>query len=119
MIISLENKDLTCTYTTSTLGDVIMEQKTYVVEFSKFAAKQAARLPLHILEALEFWRTTVERFGLPEARKTRSYHDEPLKGQRAGQRSVRLSKAYRVIYEEKDHGEIVIIGVLEVNKHDY
>ena len=30
------------------------------------------------------------------------YHDEPLKGHRAGQRSIRLSRAYRAIYEIKE-----------------
>jgi len=47
------------------------------------------------------------------------YHDEPLKGDRRGQRSVRLNRAYRVIYEENDQGDIVVILVLEVSKHGY
>ena len=41
------------------------------------------------------------------------------KGERTGQRSSRLSLGYRVIYEEIDSGEIVIVSVEEVNKHDY
>ncbi len=45
------------------------------------------------------------------------YHDEPLKGQRIGQRSIRLSKSYRAIYIE--HNDDIIIEVIEVNKHEY
>ncbi len=43
--------------------------------------------------------------GLSEVRKVPGYHDEPLKGQRKGQRSIRLSRSYRAIYvieEEKN-----------------
>lgn len=40
-------------------------------------------------------------------------------GQRKGERSSRLSRGYRVIYKELESGEIVIILVLEVNKHVY
>ena len=54
-----------------------------------------------------------------EVMKAKGYHDEPLKGERRGQRSVRLNQAYRLIYTRLDRGEIVIVGVQEVNKHDY
>lgn len=47
------------------------------------------------------------------------YHDEPLKGNRTGQRSIRLSKAYRAIYIIDNDDNIEIVKVLEVNKHDY
>jgi len=51
-------------------------------------------------------------------RKIPGYHDEPLKGDRAGQRSIRLSRAYRAIYEiRKDVAQLV--SVEEVSKHDY
>lgn len=57
--------------------------------------------------------------GWREARKYSGFHDEPLKGRRLGQRSVRLSKAYRAIYLETSCGQYQIIEVVEVNKHDY
>ena len=44
------------------------------------------------------WVGNVEAKGLEEVRKLPGYHDEPLKGQRQGQRSIRLSRAYRAIY---------------------
>ena len=48
-------------------------------------------------------------------------HDELLTGERKGQRSIRLSKAYRAFYIEYDilEGNINIIEVTEVNKHEY
>ncbi|MFK5953716.1 MAG: hypothetical protein QM498_11705, partial [Desulfobacterium sp.] len=59
----------------------------------------------------------VETFGIEEIRVVPGYHDEPLRGNRAGQRSIRLSKAYRAFYVE--HDDTIIIEVIEVNKHDY
>ena len=64
------------------------------------------------------WVEAVEQDGLEEVRKIPGYHDEPLKGDRAGQRSIRLSRAYRAIYEiEQDVAQFV--SVEEVSKHDY
>jgi plasmid maintenance system killer protein len=44
---------------------------------------------------------------------------ESLKGKRAGQRSIRLSQAYRAIYKILKDGKIQFIEIIEVNKHDY
>ena len=41
-----------------------------------------------------------------------------MKGQRAGQRSIRLSRAYRAIYEIRGQN-VEFVSVEEVNKHDY
>lgn len=87
------------------------------VILSKFAEKQIKRLPLHIHESLLHWITSVERYGLRAVRKTSGYHDESLKGNREGQRSIRLNKAYRAIYVESVEGVEIII--IEVNKHEY
>lgn len=38
---------------------------------------------------------------------------------RNGQRSVRLNRAYRVIYVENRIEDIIIVDVVEVNKHEY
>lgn len=93
--------------------------KSYEVIISAFAEKQCKKLPKQILEHLRYWAVSVERLGMSEVRKLPGYHDEPLKGTRKGQRSIRLNRAYRAIYEEDDSGEIVIVAVMEVNKHDY
>jgi len=67
--------------------------------------------PAHLVAA-------VEHDGLEEVRKLPGYHDEPLRGDRAGQRSIRLSRAYRAIYEvRQDTAEFV--AVEEVGKHEY
>ena len=60
----------------------------------------------------------VEHDGLDEVRKVPGYHDEPLKGDRAGQRSIRLSRSYRAIYEVKNDA-VEFVSVEEVSKHEY
>jgi proteic killer suppression protein len=96
-----------------------LKSKRYSVEFTKFAAKQIERLPKEIREATHFWAVAVETLGLPETQKSKGYHDEMLKGSRKGQRSIRLNRAYRLIYRRTEYETVVIVGVLEVNKHDY
>lgn len=90
--------------------------KTRVL-ISKFAEKQLKRLPIFIQELLFVWVSSVERIGIREVRRLSGYHDEPLKGKRQKQRSVRLNRAYRVFYEEQV--DEILILILEVNKHDY
>jgi proteic killer suppression protein len=55
---------------------------------------------------------------LEEVRKAPGYHDEPLKGDRLGQRSIRLSRSYRAIYEIKS-SNVEFVSIKEVSKHDY
>ena len=89
---------------------------THVLRTKRFE-KDLDRVPVAIRVKAIFWIGCVESLGLREVRKRSGYHDEPLKGDRVGQRSIRLSRAYRLIYrEEHDHLEVI---VLEVNKHEY
>ena len=88
-----------------------------VVTVSKFAEKQLNKIPKNIAEALRYWVEAVEGEGVLEIRKLKGYHDESLKGNRKGQRSIRLSKAYRVIYVETNKNLEIL--VIEVNKHEY
>jgi toxin HigB-1 len=78
------------------------------VELSRVVEKALKKLPQQIVETDD----------LAAIRKIPGYHDEPLQGQRAGQRSVRLNRAYRVIYLVVA-GEVQIVRVLDVNKHKY
>ena len=89
------------------------------VILSERAEKDLRKIPLPIVLKLESWINDVGHRGLMEVRKVPGYHDEPLKGERSGQRSIRLNKAYRAIYIENEQKEIVIISIIEVNKHDY
>lgn len=89
------------------------------VEISKDAEKQLRKTPEHIVLKLQGWIDGVKEHGLREIRKQRGYHDEPLLGKRAGQRSIRLSKAYRAIYIIAKDGSVQFVEILEVNKHEY
>jgi proteic killer suppression protein len=91
----------------------------FKVILTKPAEDDLLKVPLHIVRKLQGWIDNVENSGLREVRKIRGYHDEPLEGKRAGQRSIRLSKAYRAIYVIGKEGKVEIAKVLEVNKHDY
>lgn len=81
--------------------------------------KILSKLPKYIAEALQIWAALVEEMGIEEVRKISGYHDEPLSGDREGQRSIRLNKAYRAFYTIEENGEVKLIDVFEVNKHKY
>jgi len=89
------------------------------VELSKRARKDLARVPRHIAIKLDYWIAAVEKDGLEQVRKVPGFHDEPLKGFRAGQRSIRLSRAYRAIYRVVAKDTIEFVLIEEVNKHEY
>lgn len=82
-------------------------------------SKDLIKIPINVKLKLWRWIKTVQTEGLEEARKISGYHDEPLKGQRLGQRSIRLNKAYRAIYSLHFDATIRIILIEEINKHDY
>lgn len=88
------------------------------VEIARLAERQLRKVPQHIKDNLIIWVEAVEQDGLEEVRKMPGYHDEPLKGDRAGHRSIRLSRSYRAIYEIKED-TAKFVSVEEVNKHDY
>ena len=77
------------------------------------------KLPKHIITKLTAWINAVGHDGLSEVRKIPGFHDEPLQGERKGQRSIRLSKSYRAIYIIDKAGQMEIVEIIEVNKHDY
>jgi len=89
------------------------------VNWGKAVDKQLGGVPDVISRKFRIWAALVEESGIREIRKHKGFHDEPLKGKRQGQRSVRLNKAYRAMYVEHDSGEVELIEVLEVNKHEY
>ncbi|KTD47511.1 hypothetical protein Lqui_2437 [Legionella quinlivanii] len=91
----------------------------YTVVLTKNAKRDLQKVPPYIAVKLAGWIESVAHDGLLEVRKVPGFHDEPLKGNRVGQRSIRLSKSYRAIYKIGKNGEMEIVEVLEVNKHDY
>lgn len=88
-----------------------------IVQYDKRIDKDLLKLPAHVVEKLKMWAKIVNSFGIKEVRKCKGYHDEPLQGERKGQRSIRLNKAYRAIYVEEKN--CITITVIEVNKHEY
>ncbi len=89
------------------------------VVLSKHVVSRIRSIPIHIVRKLQAWIDAIEHEGLISVRKIPGYHDEPLKGSRKGQRSIRLSQAYRAIYRISEHGDLEIVEVLDVNKHQY
>lgn len=90
----------------------------YKVDLSEVEHLFSKKLPERIVEKIYAWILRIEMNGLPNTRKITGFHDEPLKGNRFGQRSIRLNRAYRLIYIEIP-GNIIVVKVIEVNKHEY
>ena len=89
------------------------------VEITKWAQKEIRKLPAHIVVKLLEWVQAVNHFSLENVRKISGFHDEPLKGKRLGQRSIRLSRGYRAIYIIKKDNSIEFVSIEEAHKHRY
>ncbi|MFH1223603.1 MAG: type II toxin-antitoxin system mRNA interferase toxin, RelE/StbE family [Pseudomonadota bacterium] len=92
-------------------------EKAYRVYTSKNYERKLKKIPKDIRRKTDVWIRTVIFKGVDEIRKRPGYHDEPLQGERFGQRSVRLNKSYRLIYTEYKLEKIILL--LEVTKHEY
>jgi proteic killer suppression protein len=90
---------------------------TTTVDFTRFFEKRLSRCPKNVQRKAILWIKAVETEGIREVRKVAGFHDEPLKGKRQGQRSVRLNRSYRLIYEETE-AQVQIL-LLEVTNHVY
>lgn len=80
--------------------------------------KALEKAPKQVQTKFLLWRQQIKLFGLEAVRHIPSFHDEPLKGKRQGQRSIRLNKQWRAIYEMDSSGTLKVY-VLEVTPHDY
>lgn len=88
------------------------------VRITKKAQKDLKNVPIYVAVNLHKWVDDIEERGLKEVRKVKSYHDEPVKGERKGWRSIRLTKAYRAFYRVVKEGNEVV-ELQGVNKHEY
>ncbi|HEX7478909.1 MAG TPA: hypothetical protein VF331_13975 [Polyangiales bacterium] len=90
------------------------------VEITRSAKKDLRGCPRHVRVKLAAWVVSIESIGLEQTRRLggKGLHDEALAGDREGQRSVRLNRGYRAFYVIKD-GEVQLVSVIEVNKHEY
>lgn len=89
------------------------------VDLSATAEKQLRRVPAHIVKKFALRVDLVTAEGLASARAIPGYRDHGLKGEWKGYRAIRLSDAYRAIYQERVDGTVETVYVEEVNKHDY
>jgi proteic killer suppression protein len=89
------------------------------VDLSSTAEKQLAKIPGHIVRKFALWVDLVSVEGLAAARAIPGYRDHVLQGEWKGYRAIRLSAAYRAIYQERQAGTVQLVCVEEVNKHDY
>jgi proteic killer suppression protein len=92
---------------------------TYEVDLSKVAHLVKKKLPSVIVDKIYLRALRIKLIGLVETRKIKGLHDEPLKRNRKGERSVRLNDQYRLIYIEICNENVILVKVIEVNKHDY
>ena len=90
-----------------------------VVVLSATARKDLKKCPIHIVRKFMAWVGSVQTVGLEATRRNPGYHDEPLKGEWAGHRSIRLSSSYRAIYIIRNDGAVEFALVETVNKHRY
>jgi len=89
------------------------------VVWGKAVARQLVVVPRNVAAKFFEWANAVQRLGLAKVRRQSGFHDEPLKGNRQGQRSIRLNRSYRAIYVETSDGAVELVEVLEVTKHEY
>lgn len=71
------------------------------VYWGRRVEKQLDGLPEHIVGSFFDWIRAVGRDGMESVRRLPGYHDEKLKGDLKGSRSVRLTRAYRVVYVDR------------------
>lgn len=87
------------------------------IKTTRFFDRQLDRVSEPIRAKVRLWVRLVETLGISQVRRRPGFHDEPLKGTRSGQRSVRMNRSYRLIYvETAGHLELLL---LEISKHDY
>lgn len=79
--------------------------------------KICRKLPSQVVKKYELWKDIVSRHGSEKLREFSGFRDESLEGELAGQRSLRLSLQYRVIYTiERD---VITVFVLAITPHKY
>lgn len=89
------------------------------VELSRRAEKQLVNVPRHVARKLLARVEAVEEDGLEVVRRIPGFHDQPLRGKRAEQRSIRLDRRWRAIYRMVKGDEVNIARIDEVIRHEY
>jgi proteic killer suppression protein len=89
-----------------------------VVELTKQAKKDLAKVPGYIAEKARLWIEEVREDGLEKAQANPKWGDEAKRGKLHALRAIWLNREYRLFYEVTRSGTI-LVTVLEVNHHDY
>ena len=89
------------------------------VVFVKGLDKELVRLPKHVVDKLLGWVEAVETEGLQNVRRRAGYHDEPLRGRRSGQRSIRLTRSWRAVFVVIGDRHVEFVRIEEVHHHEY
>ena len=93
-----------------------MMQTVYI---SRGALKDLKKIPRHILIKFDLWVEIIETDGYEAMKKIKGFNDHALVGDRKGQRSIYLSRSWRVIYQLNEMTGLLCVEVLEVHNHDY
>lgn len=93
--------------------------RNWKVTWGPKVQKQIFKLPSYVVGSFYDWVKAVEFDGMENVKKLSGYHDEKLKGEWEGFRSVRLTKVYRVFYCELKKEEFYIVRVVKVSRHEY
>lgn len=90
------------------------------VVIAKAAQRKIVKVPHEIVEVVQRWILIVETIGIENTRKQggKGLHDEPLRGELKGLRSIRLNRSWRLYYKEID-GIPKIISIERIDKHEY
>lgn len=89
-----------------------------IIDLTK-VKKQLKKVPFEVRVKLQQWVLFVEEKSLFEAQRFPGFRDHALKGKRKGQRSVYLTKKWRLIYVYSESGNVNLIIIEEVMPHDY
>jgi Txe/YoeB family toxin of Txe-Axe toxin-antitoxin module len=89
----------------------------WIVKEHRGVKEACQKAPRAVVKKYELWKNLVFRHGPEKLKGFPGFHDEKLKGRRAGERSSRLSLQYRVIYTVER--KTVTVFVLEITPHDY
>lgn len=85
----------------------------------KRAEKALERIPEEIVHAYLDWIESLNEIGLFRTQCIPGNRDKQLHGTRKGQRSVRLSKDYRLFYTILSTDDVQFVRILDINKHEY
>ncbi len=81
--------------------------------------KNPKKIPAEVVDVLQAWAEQVETYGIERVRLVSSFNDHPLKGNRKGERSIRLNYKWRAIYTESSMNKYKIVKIEEITPHDY